>query len=70
MCMGYVVGVDLGQAQDFSTIAVDEYKGTHQIRHLERIPLGQSYSNVVARIGSVVGALPSPQPYWFSALPG
>ena len=59
--MGYVVGVDLGQAQDFSTIAVDEYDGTHQVRHLERIPLGQSYNNVATRIGRVVEALPSPR---------
>ncbi len=78
----FVVGVDLGQARDFSTIVIDEvgiatrthYQQTayqavgdavrteavkhHRLRHVERIPLGMAYPDVIARVGEVMGRLP------------
>ena len=62
---GYFVGLDLGQAQDYTALAVIEaadtkgawdpvnlYFGRHRelrLRHLERMPLGRSYPEMVAR---------------------
>jgi hypothetical protein len=72
---GYFVGLDLGQAQDYTALAVIEaadtkgewdpvnlYFGRHRelrLRHLERMPLGRPYPEMVARTGQVMrsGAL-------------
>jgi len=80
---GYVVGVDFGQARDFSAIAVNEVhcferqslqqdqfhavpaiarRATlrrHQIRFIERMPLGTSYPDVVRRCCEVMDRLPA-----------
>jgi len=71
----FLVGVDLGQCRDFTAIAVigrAELKGARdpatwayknesvlQLRHLERVPLGTPYPEVVERVVSVTrsGAL-------------
>ena len=54
-----IVGVDLGQAQDPTAIAVAE---THNpdihVRHLERLPLGTPYPQVIERISALVEKLP------------
>jgi len=66
----FLIGVDLGQAQDFTALVVLElleYEGewdavtfTHRtetsvrLRHVERLPLGTSYPDVVARVKQVV----------------
>jgi hypothetical protein len=51
----YFVGLDLGQAQDFSALAIDEitpHGGIphHAIRHLERFELGTLPPTIVSRI--------------------
>ena len=61
----YFIGLDLGQKQDFTAIAVVERRDsgpthflssyrlltTYGLRYLERIPLGTPYPRVVERIG-------------------
>ena len=56
----FVVGVDLGQARDYTAIAVAELVGggDQHLRHLERLPLGTPYPAVVERIAALVRALP------------
>jgi hypothetical protein len=70
---GFVVGLDLGQARDFTALAVLEWtegRGawdaaawTHQkvneqrVRHLERVPLGTPYPEVVTRVAAVMASL-------------
>src|ERR1035438_4240226 len=69
----FYVGLDLGQARDFTALAVVErvaMKGewdlatwTHRkvlvqrLRHLERIALGTPYPDVVRRVVGVMGSL-------------
>ena len=64
----YFVGVDLGQSRDFTAIAVlerAELRGDWdpvmyawrkttalRLRHLERVPLGTPYTEVVDRVGA------------------
>jgi hypothetical protein len=68
----FFIGVDLGQAEDFTAIAVveraevegawDAARYTHEkraelrLRHLERVPLGTAYPEVVERVRRVTGA--------------
>lgn len=55
----YVLGVDLGQAQDPTAIAVAEARTPNiHIRHLERLRLGTPYPQVIDRIGVLARALP------------
>src|SRR5258707_8857821 len=74
---GYFVGLDLGQVQDYTALAVIEAADTKgawdpvnlyfrrhrelRVRHLERMPLGRPYPEMVARTGQVMrsGALAS-----------
>jgi hypothetical protein len=65
----YFVGVDLGQKQDYTAIAVVEkweapgeldrvtwerrIEVRHRLRHLERVPLGTPYPEVVGRVREV-----------------
>jgi len=53
--MPFISGLDLGQTQDFSALAVlersDHYNdATYQVRHLERFQLGTSYVEIVAQV--------------------
>lgn len=62
----YFIGVDLGQAQDYTAISVLEQahrpterdaaksETTYQVRHLERLPLGTAYPVQVNRVLEVV----------------
>jgi phage FluMu gp28-like protein len=53
----YYVGLDLGQKQDHSAIAVveDEFRGPGlTVRHVERVPLGTKYPAVVERVRALV----------------
>ncbi|HEY4362798.1 MAG TPA: hypothetical protein VGN17_17650 [Bryobacteraceae bacterium] len=61
----YSVGLDLGRLQDYSALAVVERVDQMRawlppefsclrVRHLERLPLGTAYTDVVARVGEVV----------------
>jgi len=56
----FVVGVDLGQAQDYTAICVVEARGTeYLLRHLERLALGTLYPRIVQRVEEIVRRLPS-----------
>lgn len=55
----FLVGVDLGQMQDYTAVAVVEPQGRgvgrqYHVRHLERMPLGTSYVRVVERVRALV----------------
>jgi len=51
----YLIGIDLGQRRDFSAIAVLERQSPHLVvRHLERLPLGTPYTQVVDRVSHLV----------------
>ncbi len=61
----FYAGLDLGQRQDFTAIAVverrDSYAGTRvgafhsiAVRHVERMPLGTPYPAVVERVREIV----------------
>jgi hypothetical protein len=60
----FVVGVDLGQACDYSAIAVAERvagagpAAALAVRHLERLPLGTPYPQVAARLVELFGCEP------------
>ena len=55
----FVLGVDLGQAQDFTAIAVVEVDSPQLgLRHLERLPLGTPYPSAVERVSGLARALP------------
>jgi hypothetical protein len=72
---GYFAGLDLGQVKDYTALAVIEAADTKgawdpvnlyfrrhrelRLRHLERMPLGRPYPEMVARTGQVMrsGAL-------------
>jgi len=52
----FILGLDLGQAQDYTALAVLERNGSskkdrkYQLRHLERLPLGTTYPAVVTHV--------------------
>jgi hypothetical protein len=52
----YVVGVDLGQSQDYTAVCVvrrveeDGHKPVFQVGHLSRLPLGTTYPAIVAHV--------------------
>jgi len=56
----YFAGLDLGQRQDFTAIAVVErderawMRAPLLLRHLERMPLGTPYTKVVARVCGIM----------------
>jgi hypothetical protein len=55
----FILGIDLGQAYDFTALVVLERAGTElHARHVERLPLGTSYPDQVARIGALAGSPP------------
>jgi len=55
----WTVGVDLGQTNDHTAVAVVQVVGTKShLRHLEQLPLGTSYPAIVERIGRMVATLP------------
>src|SRR5947209_12997405 len=65
----YFIGLDLGQSQDFTALAIleravmtgawdaaafaDRKMAAFRLRYLERIPLGTPYPEVVARVGQM-----------------
>ena len=57
----FVLGVDLGQTQDFTALAaVELVKSEIHLRYLQRVPLGTPYPEVSARIVALVQALSAP----------
>jgi hypothetical protein len=64
----FILGLDLGQAGDYTALAILEKARTttgtskvvrYDARHLERVPLGTSYPQIVARVGDRVQTLAS-----------
>ena len=54
-----LLGVDLGQAQDPTAIAIAEMREPEiHVRHLERVPLGTPYPQVIERIAALMERLP------------
>lgn len=59
----YVIGVDLGQAADYTAVAVLErhaphedrrQEATYHVRHLDRLPLGTPYPQQVERVTQIL----------------
>lgn len=52
------VGLDLGQAQDYTALAIleqsDDDPPVYRARHLERFRLGTSYPDIVARVAAIM----------------
>lgn len=62
--MSFYVGLDLGQAQDYTALVVVEKQVTEQstgqdtrldVRHIERAPLGTPYPDVASRVKEIMG---------------
>lgn len=45
--IGYVIGADIGQARDPTALCVLEAATAPRIRHLERLPLGVPYPDIM-----------------------
>lgn len=61
----YHVGLDLGQASDYTAIAIVERDGDADdkgaalnVRHLQRYPLGTTYPGIVEAVAGIVASLP------------
>lgn len=53
----FYIGVDLGQSADFTAISIiEQVEDLYKLRHLERLPLGTSYIQVVERIKKMQAA--------------
>jgi hypothetical protein len=61
-CRRFVVGLDLGQVQDYSAVAVvQRLAGSHgpvHVPHLERFPLGTPYPAIVTRMAQLFATPP------------
>jgi hypothetical protein len=58
--MSYIVGLDLGQAVDYTAVVIVEQQGTrpqitYHLRHLERFPLGTAYPAIVTQVQTLLG---------------
>lgn len=57
--MSWWIGLDLGQAEDYSALACIEQAGTHYtLRHLERFCIGTPYPSVVTQVRDLVSMPP------------
>jgi hypothetical protein len=58
--MAWYIGLDLGQAADYTAIAGLERTDDHvyYLRHLERFPLGTSYPTIATRVVELVAGPP------------
>lgn len=60
----YIVGVDLGQSNDFTSVLVispdESVEPVYNLGHIERVPLQTRYPAIVSHIGKVVNALRRP----------
>jgi hypothetical protein len=62
----YILGLDLGQSQDYTALAVLERpapparreKPTYSLRYLVRFPLGTPYTTIVPAVARLVSAAP------------
>ncbi len=61
----FYIGLDLGQAQDYTALAVIErVRDDYQGRHLERFRLGTTYPAIVQRVTEIVSAEPLAGQAW------
>ena len=65
MALSYHVGLDLGQATDYTAIAIVERDGDAgekdaalNVRHLQRFALGTTYPAIVEAVAGIVASLP------------
>jgi hypothetical protein len=64
MTHSYLVGLDLGQINDYTAVCVVEKRApvgaetSYDVRHLERMPLGTPYPAVVARVTDLMRTPP------------
>lgn len=68
----YLIGVDLGQASDYTAVAILERHETdrqvsYQVRHLERLPLGTPYPEQVEIVTKVIEGVKQTQAEWAEA---
>jgi hypothetical protein len=57
--MRWWLGLDLGQAADYSVLAcIEQTQDCYALRHLERYAIGTSYPSVVAQVGALVAKPP------------
>ena len=54
----FAIGADLGQSVDYTAIVIIEKNHTLDLRHIERVPLGKSYTGVVDHLASLKASLP------------
>ena len=54
----FAIGADLGQSVDYTAIGIIEKTGTLDLRHIERVPLGKSYTSVVDHLAALKVSLP------------
>jgi hypothetical protein len=64
----YLIGLDLGQASDFTALAVverppaldeeDRREVAYSLRHLQRFPLGTPYTQIVPAVARLVRSVP------------
>ena len=63
MDLRYTLGLDLGQANDYTAVAIgqwvrDEPPYTVDVRHLQRFPLGTSYPVIVGKVEDMLNRPP------------
>jgi hypothetical protein len=54
----FCIGADLGQSVDYTAIGIIENTDTLDLRHIERVPLGESYTGVVDHLAALKASLP------------
>lgn len=53
----FVLGVDIGQAHDFTALVIlERAENELHVRHAERLPLGMNYPWQVERVAALVGS--------------
>lgn len=51
----YCIGLDLGQSNDYTALAIVEIQGSHlHLRHLERYPLRTPYPEIADKVAALV----------------
>lgn len=56
--MSFYVGLDLGQASDYTALSVIEAKDEqYQVRHLQRFRIGTPYPTIVSDVGKMLATL-------------
>ena len=61
--MSWWIGLDLGQAVDYTALACIEQTKTdgikeYALRHLQRFPIGTSYPDIVSQVGKIINQPP------------